>query len=284
MADIEIIIENKPPAQINVGAGLTINGLTVGTVETGAPGTEVVATITGAAPNQMLNLTIPRGDTGAKGDEGEIGPVGPSVPDDGSVTAAKLAPDSVHGQTEKASLVSADELLIWDSADSLLKRITKANASSSILPVGTVTQTVYAEYTTHASLSAAIPLDDTIPQNTEGTQILTASITPRSSSNKILARFQCMGGRSTDNVIISSALFNNSTADAISATAILSGGSITQFGLEFLHSPASTSAQTYAIRVGTSGGPIAINGSTNPLARLFGGASRATLTLHEIKG
>ena len=38
--------------------------LTIGTVTTGAPGTEAEATITGTSPNFILNLTIPQGPTG----------------------------------------------------------------------------------------------------------------------------------------------------------------------------------------------------------------------------
>lgn len=38
--------------------------LSIGTVTTGDPGTEATATITGTAPNYMLNLTIPQGPTG----------------------------------------------------------------------------------------------------------------------------------------------------------------------------------------------------------------------------
>ena len=38
--------------------------LTIGTVTTGAPGTEASATITGTAPDFVLNLTIPQGPTG----------------------------------------------------------------------------------------------------------------------------------------------------------------------------------------------------------------------------
>jgi hypothetical protein len=43
--------------------GLTPN-LTIGTVTTGAPGTAAEATITGTAPNFVLNLTIPQGEPG----------------------------------------------------------------------------------------------------------------------------------------------------------------------------------------------------------------------------
>lgn len=43
--------------------------LTIGTVITGEPGTDASATITGTAPNYILNLTIPRGNTGASANE-----------------------------------------------------------------------------------------------------------------------------------------------------------------------------------------------------------------------
>lgn len=45
-----------------------------------------------------------------------------------SITAAMLAPGAVHDQTEKTSLVDADEFLLWDSAATALKRVTRANA------------------------------------------------------------------------------------------------------------------------------------------------------------
>ena len=41
--------------------------LAIGTVTTGAPGTEASATITGMSPNFVLNLTIPQGPTGETG-------------------------------------------------------------------------------------------------------------------------------------------------------------------------------------------------------------------------
>ena len=41
--------------------------LTIGTVTTGAPGTDAAASITGTSPNFVLNLTIPQGPTGPTG-------------------------------------------------------------------------------------------------------------------------------------------------------------------------------------------------------------------------
>lgn len=54
----------------------TPNTLTIGTVETLPSGQNATASITGESPNQVLNLGLPRGDTG----EGSVGPEGPQGP------------------------------------------------------------------------------------------------------------------------------------------------------------------------------------------------------------
>lgn len=54
--------------------------LGIGTVTTGEPGTQATASITGTAPNYILNLTIPQGPTGPQGLQGETGPTGPTGP------------------------------------------------------------------------------------------------------------------------------------------------------------------------------------------------------------
>lgn len=58
--------------------------LAIGTVTTTAPGTQASATITGIAPNFILNISIPQGATGAQGQQGATGAQGP--PGSGSVT------------------------------------------------------------------------------------------------------------------------------------------------------------------------------------------------------
>jgi len=71
----------------DAGAAGPANSLTIGTVTTGAAGSNASSTITGTSPNQILNLTIPRGDQGfqgiqgvqgVKGDKGDIGATGPA--------------------------------------------------------------------------------------------------------------------------------------------------------------------------------------------------------------
>lgn len=84
----EVIVEVSSAIAISGGNG-TGNGttqygnLTIGNVTTGNAGTNANASITGTAPNQILNLTIPRGDTGqtgATGSTGSTGATGPAGP------------------------------------------------------------------------------------------------------------------------------------------------------------------------------------------------------------
>lgn len=66
---VEISDTLAPPTVIEVMGGVQgvtgpVNTLSVGTVTASAPGSSPVVTITGQAPSQTLNLTLPRGDTG----------------------------------------------------------------------------------------------------------------------------------------------------------------------------------------------------------------------------
>ena len=81
------------------------NTLKIGTVTSGS---EAGATITGTAPNQTLNLVLPKGDkgdTGAQGPQGETGPVGSTGPagqkgDKGAdapvITGFAIRPEDYH--------------------------------------------------------------------------------------------------------------------------------------------------------------------------------------------
>lgn len=62
----EVSLGNSGP-QGTPGDTGPANSLSIGTVTTGAAGSDASATITGDAPTQILNFTIPRGDTGNSG-------------------------------------------------------------------------------------------------------------------------------------------------------------------------------------------------------------------------
>lgn len=150
------------------------------------------------------------------------------------------------------------------------------------LPAGAVIQSVCATYASNADLSTTIPNDDTIPQNTEGTEILTVSITPTSASSTIEIEFRGMGAASGSANLVA-ALFKDSGANALAASTGIAGsvnlpGPI---GIIYQESAGSTSARTYKIRVGANTGTCRLNGTTT--GRLYGGTSAAVLVVREIK-
>jgi hypothetical protein len=148
----------------------------------------------------------------------------------------------------------------------------------------------YAEYTANADLTTAIPIDDTIPQNTEGTEIVTAAVTLKRASSRVRVRFQtfgrCVSGAGDDNRNWTAALFVDSTADALAAVAggIANDNSgtsvVASTVLEFEHAPGSVGPFTYKIRVGpASGNTLRLNGTSS---RFYGGAAKATLVAEEV--
>lgn len=98
------------------------NELTVGTVTTGAPGTDAVVTITGDAPNQTISFTIPEGIQGIQGIQGEKGDTGLGVPE---------------GGTEGQIIVRTIDGTVWQ--DNYARNIEQAvkNTTGSTLTKGT---------------------------------------------------------------------------------------------------------------------------------------------------
>jgi hypothetical protein len=196
------------------------------------------------------------------------------------VNNAIFEPTSISSQALKNPALLTDEILINDG---VLKKITIQQIYALLIQPGTVVQTTYSEYVANTNLTTIIPPDDTIPQNTEGTEILTATITPRFATSTILVKFD---GQASASVVvgIGAALFRDAGVNALAARNETSDIANYQRGLSivYMDSPATTSATTYRIRVGPSAAAtVRLNGNT--VSRFFGGASRATLVLQEIK-
>jgi len=161
------------------------------------------------------------------------------------------------------------------------KDLTVSQARDLIIPSGAVLNSAYAEYTSNADLSVAIPADDTTPLSTEGTQVLSLPFATSSPTNKVRLRFQGFGTTSGGFALVA-AIFAGTTC--IAAKAVTPSGSGTAFAsleIEVDHSPASTNSVTYSVRVGTTSGTARLNGTTT--SRFFGGAAKATLVAEEIK-
>lgn len=125
-----------------------------------------------------------------------------------------------------------------------------------------------------ATGTASIPNDDTLPTSSEGAQIATLTITPSTSSKKIwiscsLSAYLITGATGTECGLIL-ALFNGTNCIATSRVRNLPDSSSfdatfeANMGIETIHSPASSSAQTYSLRIGKFGtGTWYANGPTS---------------------
>lgn len=148
---------------------------------------------------------------------------------------------------------------------------------------GAVLQFKSAEYTTRTSITTVIPFDDTVPQNTEGTEIITLAITPTSTSNKLAIEF-FMPFWDGDSVRVGiAALFQDSTADALAVGACVNASNAyaEQLGLFHIMDAGTTSSTTFKIRVGTNAGTIYLNRRSD--ADYFGSTTlHTTLRITEI--
>lgn len=201
----------------------------------------------------------------------------------GSAGGGKLAASAITSQTQLTdALASGDEFLVHDASATALRRV----AFNAMQPAGSVLQTVQTTKTTLQSCTTAIPADDTIPQNTEGDEVFTASITPASASNKILVVANLHGSSPGGAAYGAVAVFRDSGASAI-ATAFnrtAAGGAIqASWTINYLDSPNTTSAVTYRVRAGASSGTVHINGNDSG-SRVYGGSAQSSITLMEIKG
>jgi hypothetical protein len=145
---------------------------------------------------------------------------------------------------------------------------------------------VYAENTTWTTGSAAMAAAaTTVPQNTDGTQLLSAAITPTLTTSKLLIRINgSVTSSGTPNLWVS--LFQGAAASAIASAVIGISAASTQedVALTMEVTAGGTSAITFSVRIGNFNGASstwAINGNTS--GSLLGGSMRWTMTIEEIK-
>jgi hypothetical protein len=165
--------------------------------------------------------------------------------------------------------------------------VTVFKANGTAIVAGTVVQVIEATpVVTVVTCATAIPYDDTIPQNTEGVEVITVSITPTSATNRLRIEFDAGQASINNTGRVMSALFQDTTADALAATSESFGGTTyDSFSLRLSHEMAAgtTSATTFKIRVGPTSGSTAYVNSNNAGSRIFGGVAAARLRVIEIK-
>lgn len=138
-------------------------------------------------------------------------------------------------------------------------------------------------YTTYTSTSVVIPNDDSIPQRTEGKEIITVPITPLNASNRLRIQAVCELLSTSSAIDVTVALFQDMVDNALAMTQTTSQGVNARISATIVHEMAAgTTLETiFKIRVGPSSGALYINGS--PANRIGGGISACRLSVTEIK-
>ena len=149
------------------------------------------------------------------------------------------------------------------------------------LPAGCMLQVVNSQSGVKASGTGTIPFDNTIPQQTEGNEFFTLSITPTSASSKLRIEVLLNLDMGATRYIV--ALFLNSGADAI---AVGGGMYLTanwgrQISLSHYMTAGTTSAMTFKVRAGgNDAGTTWLNSTAN--SDYFGGTYNSSITITEI--
>jgi hypothetical protein len=149
---------------------------------------------------------------------------------------------------------------------------------------GKVAQIVETATTSEYYTNATIPLDTTIPQNTEGAELMTVSITPTNANSKLVVEVD-LPITDIHYYYFIMALFKDSTANALNATF---RGETGQAGIPrpmrmtYSMTAGGTSQITFRLRYGGTNASynVYVNRTYNS-SSVFGGIARATLRVTE---
>ncbi len=156
-----------------------------------------------------------------------------------------------------------------------------AAGSLTCTVTGKVIQTVNTQTGTMATGSTLIPLDNTIPQNTEGDQYMTLSITPTSAANKLRIEVVFQAAYSVLAWVMVP-LFQDSTANALAtgwSYLPAAGGGLTITYSHYM-TAGTTSSTTFKVRAGgQTAGTLTFNGTGG--GSYMGGTLASSITITE---
>jgi len=166
----------------------------------------------------------------------------------------------------------------------------KTLGSGTVMPAGSIVQVV--------STTVTAVVTTTVSNNSTFYAIsgLSATITPKSSSNKIFALVQLVGsGTDSYSTVCAFQLWRagspvgqgNSASGFRQASvgnirASLDGNSDYAIGWNYLDSPATTSATTYQVACTAEGGNVVINTTSANTSGIYASRSASSITLFEV--
>ena len=153
------------------------------------------------------------------------------------------------------------------------------NWTSSSLGVSRVVQRVSTQTGTVATGTTTIPIDNTIPQNTEGDQYMSLAITPSNTANILQITTVVVYACNATAPIM--ALFQDTTAGALSAVSTSDPDVNAIRVATFIHTmtAGTTSSTTFKIRMGGQSGTFTFNGALG--SQYMGGVYASSMSIIE---
>ena len=204
----------------------------------------------------------------------------------GTDTARVVTPDTleqfVTGATT-ATITASDEIVFADVGSSNAKKKDTVQGILDLVSGGKVLQVVQTTDSAVATGSTVFPVDDTVPQNDEGNEWMTLAVTPASASN-LLRIDVCVNQATTSDDSMACAIFQDTTANALAATAYRQSAANKINSIYMTHwmTAGTTSATTFKVRGGgMNSGTITFNGVSS--GRLFGGVMSSFIIITEVE-
>ena len=211
--------------------------------------------------------------------------------EDNAVTLAKMAGlargklivGDASGNPSALAVGSNTQVLTSDGTD-----VAFAAAAGG----GIVVQRVFVEDATLATSTTVWGWDNTIPQNSEGVEVMTLAITPTNSNNKLHIESRVFLANNTAGEQQAICLFQDSTANALSSSLHVTSnvGDRQEAVLILSHymTAGTTSSTTFKIRAGNgtrthnhTGGTFTYNGAAGANTYQLGGTLKSQITITE---
>jgi len=260
---------------------------------TGATGPQGPAGATGATgPQGPAGEAGPQGPAGATGATGATGPQGPEGPQGATGATGPVDTGALDALTTHAA--AADPHTVYQlksekgaangyaplGSDNLVPSIHLPTASA-----GKVLNVWQTKTTTAGSTTNTIPLDNTIPQNTEGAEIFTPiSVTPASASSKLIVTCSFWGSNS--NVTTpAAALFLDSDANAVASTLTTSpwGANIALQILWTFVIDSWSGTKLVKLRAGATSPGVTFRWLQTVAGQFFDGTDQGVMTILEVQ-
>ena len=261
------------PYQGGGGGGASAVGADAATTVGGAGGAGTYSNFSGS----ILPYAGGGGGGGGSASVGGVGGVGGGGA--GGITSATAGTANTGGggggcRSSSSGGGSGIVIIRYPTAGQL-SIITSATAGKVVQIVNTQTGAV-------ATGTTTVPLDDSIPQKTEGNEFMTLAITPTSATNKLKIEVVAILQHSAD-AVVGVLLFQDSTANALASDLVWSLGTGTRnISVSFTHYMAAgtTSATTFKVRAGgDNAGTMTFNGRGT--GRIYGGTLASSITITE---